>query len=169
MGGDMMKKIGLRTGYALAALVAGVLVASPVFADKPDWAGGGNKGKKHERDRDEGQKGGGSHQGRGGDHFSDRQRVAIREYYAAEFRGGRCPPGLAKKHNGCMPPGQAKKWGIGYVLPRDVVYYDLPPALSVQIGVAPPGYRYVRVAGDILMIAIGTSMVVDAIEDLGRR
>ena len=20
-----------------------------------------------------------------------------------------CPPGLAKKHNGCMPPGQAKK------------------------------------------------------------
>jgi len=23
--------------------------------------------------------------------------------------GGSCPPGLAKKHNGCMPPGQAKK------------------------------------------------------------
>jgi hypothetical protein len=23
--------------------------------------------------------------------------------------GGGCPPGLAKKHNGCMPPGQAKK------------------------------------------------------------
>jgi hypothetical protein len=23
--------------------------------------------------------------------------------------GGRCPPGLAKKHNGCMPPGLAKK------------------------------------------------------------
>ena len=22
---------------------------------------------------------------------------------------GGCPPGLAKKHNGCMPPGQAKK------------------------------------------------------------
>jgi hypothetical protein len=34
-------------------------------------------------------------------------------------RGG-CPPGLAKKHNGCMPPGQAKKlyrgqrWRSGY-------------------------------------------------------
>src|SRR6185437_9895583 len=31
-----------------------------------------------------------------------------------------CPPGLAKKHNGCMPPGQAKKlyrgqrWQSGY-------------------------------------------------------
>jgi hypothetical protein len=22
---------------------------------------------------------------------------------------GGCPPGLAKKHNGCMPPGQARK------------------------------------------------------------
>ena len=33
---------------------------------------------------------------------------------------GGCPPGLAKKHNGCMPPGQAKKlyrgerWRNGY-------------------------------------------------------
>lgn len=24
-----------------------------------------------------------------------------------------CPPGLAKKHNGCMPPGQAKKYYRG--------------------------------------------------------
>ena len=23
--------------------------------------------------------------------------------------GNNCPPGLAKKHNGCMPPGQARK------------------------------------------------------------
>jgi hypothetical protein len=29
-------------------------------------------------------------------------------------------------------------------------------------------YRYVRVASDILLIAVGTGMVVDAIEDLGR-
>jgi hypothetical protein len=33
---------------------------------------------------------------------------------------GDCPPGLAKKHNGCQPPGQAKKlyrgqrWQSGY-------------------------------------------------------
>ena len=26
---------------------------------------------------------------------------------------GGCPPGLAKKHNGCMPPGQAKKLRVG--------------------------------------------------------
>ena len=26
---------------------------------------------------------------------------------------GGCPPGLAKKHNGCLPPGQAKKLNRG--------------------------------------------------------
>jgi hypothetical protein len=26
---------------------------------------------------------------------------------------GGCPPGLAKKNNGCMPPGQARKLGRG--------------------------------------------------------
>jgi hypothetical protein len=31
---------------------------------------------------------------------------------------GACPPGLAKKHNGCMPPGQAKML-IGNRLPRE--------------------------------------------------
>lgn len=101
-------------------------------------------------------------------HFHDRQRTVIREYYHRELSGGRCPPGLAKKHNGCMPPGQAKKWQRGRVLTRDVVYYDLPPALVVELGTPPRGYKYVRVASDILMIAIGTSMVVDAIEDLSR-
>lgn len=28
--------------------------------------------------------------------------------------GRNCPPGLAKKNNGCMPPGQAKKMGQRY-------------------------------------------------------
>jgi len=75
---------------------------------------------------------------------------------------------LAKKHNGCMPPGQAKKWQLGRPLPRDVVYYAVPQALVVQIGPPPSGYRYVRVATDILLLAVGTGMVVDAIQDLGR-
>jgi Ni/Co efflux regulator RcnB len=34
--------------------------------------------------------------------------------------------------------------------------------------VPPEGHKFVRVASDILLIAIGTSLVVDAIEDLGR-
>ena len=36
---------------------------------------------------------------------------------------GGCPPGLAKKHNGCMPPGQAKKlYSIGQRWPGNYGY-----------------------------------------------
>ncbi len=151
----------IRINCALALLVSGILAAGPVMADKP---GGKVKDKDEERsehrDRDVR-----SAERR---HFEDRHRTVVLDYYAGEFRGGHCPPGLAKKHNGCMPPGQAKKWAFGRPLPRDVVYYEVPQPLVVQIGVPPSGYRYVRVAGDILMIAIGTGMVVDAIQDLGR-
>ena len=123
-----------------------------MLAEKPEWAGEGKgqgKGKKK--------------------HFDDDKRSHVRSYYEGEFRGGHCPPGLAKKHNGCMPPGQAKKWRVGRPLPQDVVFYEVPPALVVKIGVPPAGYKYVRVAADILMIAVGTRMVADAITDLGRR
>ena len=152
---------------ALACGIAVTLAAPPTLADKPEWAGGGKghedrddhpKGKGKGRDRDSVRRG----------HFEDRHRVAVHEYYDREYRSGHCPPGLAKKHNGCMPPGQAKRWTMGRPLPRDVVYYDVPPSLVVQIGAPPPGYRYVRVASDILMIAVGTGLVADAIQDLGR-
>lgn len=55
--------------------------------------------------------------------------------------GAGCPPGLAKKGNGCLPPGQARKifavgqrlqpaWHSGYELPRRyrAFYYDTPDA-----------------------------------------
>lgn len=99
-------------------------------------------------------------------YFEDRQRTVVRNYYAEEFRRGHCPPGLAKKRNGCMPPGLAKRWHIGERLPRDVVYYDLPAALLLEIGHAPAMHKYVRVGADILLIALGTGLVVDALEDL---
>jgi len=103
----------------------------------------------------------------GGQYFSDQHRTSVYNYYHDEYRGGRCPPGLAKKHNGCMPPGQARKWAIGRPLPRNVIYYDVPPPVLAGLGYPPPGYRFVRVASDILMIAIGTGLVKDAIYDLG--
>lgn len=98
--------------------------------------------------------------------FDGRQRAIAHEYFGPRFQSGRCPPGLSKKYNGCMPPGQAKQWRMGYPLARNVVFYDLPPHLMSRMGRPGPGYRYVRVAADILLIAVGTGMVVDAIEDL---
>lgn len=103
-----------------------------------------------------------------GVYFADRHRLHIREYYGTVQQRGHCPPGLAKRNNGCMPPGQARHWQMGRPLPRTVIYYDVPQPLVVQLGIPPAGYRYVRVAADILLIAIGTGIVIDAIQDLGR-
>lgn len=38
--------------------------------------------------------------------FNDSHRSLVIEYYGEQARSGRCPPGLAKKNNGCMPPAQ---------------------------------------------------------------
>jgi Ni/Co efflux regulator RcnB len=48
-----------------------------------------------------------------------------------------------------------------------LVLYPIPPQLQRSLGTPPAGYKYVRAASDILLIAVGTSMVVDAIQDLG--
>jgi len=100
-------------------------------------------------------------------HFGDSDRYIINNYYGGEFSRGRCPPGLARKHNGCMPPGQARRWNRGHPLPRDVVYYPLPYDLVQRLPPPPPRHRYVRVGGDVLLLS-GSSVVVDAIIDIGQ-
>jgi len=102
------------------------------------------------------------------DHFEDRHRVFANNYYSEQFRSGRCPPGLAKKHNGCMPPGLAKKWNVGQPLPRDVTWYPVPQSLVTQFGQPPAGYRYVRVGSDIVLMQTASRTVVDVIRNLGR-
>lgn len=152
-------------------LIVSTLFPAFVFADPPSWAGGG-KDKKEQRserkykdDHRENNTSGGRVSVNA--YFGDQQRIVIHDYYAEQFRKGHCPPGLAKKNNGCLPPGQAKKWRVGYPLPSDVRYYDLPPSVVIKLGTPPAGHKFVRVASDILLMAVGTSMVVDAIEDLG--
>lgn len=173
-----MKLVALKTKCAIALSIAAIFAVSPVMADKGDKGGKKDRGdqrderkndrKDDRRDGDRNSSNDRDHRSEGdGRHFQPQQHVLVRDYYAEHYRGRGCPPGLAKKNNGCMPPGQAKKWRVGYQLPRDVVYYSVPAALVVQIGPPPSGHRYVRVAGDILMIAIGTGLVVDAISDLG--
>ena len=153
----------------LALALAGMLAAAPALADKPSWAG--EKGGKARAERPAGEeREGASAKGRAAPvaHFGDQHRNAVREYYGERAASGRCPPGLAKKNNACLPPGQAKKWALGRPLPRDVIFYEVPRPLIERLGPPPSGYRYVRVASDILIIAVGTAMVVDAIQDLSR-
>lgn len=134
---------------------------TPSLADKPEWAGQGNHKKSATQAT-------ASVEVRPGGYFGDDQRSAARSYYGQQATQGRCPPGLAKKNNGCQPPGQAKQWTTGQRLPSTVTYYTVPNEVVLRLGVPPSGYKYVRVANDMLLIAIGTSMVVDAIEDLMR-
>jgi Ni/Co efflux regulator RcnB len=156
-------------GYQLPlVLLAGLFLSAPTIAERPDGVG---KDKNYKQSQ--------KHKSRGtyehdrdrsltlNAYFDDRRRMIIRDYYAQELHRGRCPPGLAKKHNGCMPPGQAKKWRRGYPLPRDVIFHDLPPRIVIELGIPPAGYRYVRVAQDILLITTGVGIVIDAVNDLG--
>jgi len=168
-----------RTVRLILAAVS-ITFSAQAIADKPPWAGGGghDKHRQNERRYDRDDRRGDDHYKHdhdkqrldfsGGRYFIDRHKIVIRDYYDNRYRAGRCPPGLAKKHNGCMPQGQVKNWQIGHPLPRNVIFYDLPPTVLYSIGPPPPGYRFVRVASDILMIAVGTGMVIDAINDLGR-
>lgn len=184
-----MKTNHLKKHHTFSLLLSGLLfsgvmlVSYSAYAEKPA-SHPQEKGKHGRGDSDE-RRGGDRHgEGRSHDdrsyddrrdrdnisislHFGDRQRGIVHDYYDRDYRSGSCPPGLAKKRNGCIPPGQARKWSRGHPLPRDVVFYDLPPRLVVELGAPPAGHKYVRVAADILLIAVGTSMVVDAIEDLG--
>lgn len=182
-----MERFNLKKNCALALVFAGIMAVGQTYADKPSGAGGG-KGEKNNRSENSGRMERSDNKGnehRGGDrnsrrdddgsrsrvsaHFGDRHWERVNHYYSEQFRGGNCPPGLAKKHNGCMPPGQAKRWSVGQPLARSVVYYDVPPALVVEFGPPPRGQRYVRVDSDILLIALGTGLVIDGIQNLGRR
>lgn len=163
----MNRHLKLSVRLCVFSLVT-LFAATPAAADPP-W-GEGSQGNKHDK------KSAGNHKDRQDDsrresgkiYFGDDNRRIIHDYYGALFRAGKCPPGLAKKNNGCLPPGQAKKWAIGQPLPPGLRHYDLPNDLLTRLPAAPSGHRYVRVAADILLIAIGTSMIVDAIEDIGR-
>lgn len=168
-----MLRIARKANRLLVIILVGILATTgTVLAEKPS---GGKNGKHNQQEKDKGKevKESGHSDTRQGDdmtrhtYFSTQHRDVIQKYYVDQYRSGKCPPGLAKKHNGCMPPGQAKKWRLGHPLPRDVIYYDLPHSVTLQLGIPPAGHRFVRVASDVLMIAVGSGLVVDAIDDLG--
>ena len=144
-----------RILFAAAALA--VVLPTAAVADKPAKVRGKGKG----------------HASEPGDdvqvtvHFDARQREIVRDYFVRTHGRDNCPPGLAKKNNGCLPPGQAKKaYAIGRAVPPSVIVRELPPELSVRLGPAPRGYRYAVVDGDLVKLALGTALVVDAIEGL---
>src|SRR5947207_3305346 len=96
-GGPAVRTISI----ALVAVVSLVL-AAPAFAqkDKDDKPGHGRGGPPDRA----GPPSSAPHASGGQPVIviSDRDRNAAYSYYRTEYAAGRCPPGLAKKDNGCL-------------------------------------------------------------------
>lgn len=176
----------LRT---LTVASTALLIASgSAYADKPE-KGNGNQGKNKERgeqrEQKDGRKGNGNEKGGGNGtgkraegrdsgqggvsvsfNFGSTETRIVRDYYGGQVAKGKCPPGLAKKGNGCQPPGQAKQWQKGRALGSDVRYYDIPNELRIRLPAPPLNHKYVQLGTDLLLIAVGTAIVVDAIDGI---
>jgi hypothetical protein len=172
-----MLRLISRTGLCLSVIaglgLATTTLPSPAIADKPAHAGKGNGHGKH--------KGGNSnkaHKNKGNAPaaaaqsnssidvnivFDTGAKQAVRSHYSNSYAGKSCPPGLAKKNNGCLPPGQDKKYNRGDVVPASVTLYRLPGALEVKLKPLPAGYVYRYVDGEVLVVAEAARKVIDAV------
>lgn len=167
--------------HRIAALaITSLLVAAPAFAkgkgDDDNGHGNGKGNGKHSQKfeaRDSEGKGSDKAEKRErkdiqpGTHFNDQNRTVVRQYYSQTYSNGKnCPPGLAKKNNGCMPPGQARNWAVGQPVPRGVTLYSVPQPVIVQLPAAPYGYRYSRIGNDIVLVQQQNNVIVDIIQGL---
>lgn len=112
----------MRTTIALAALLSAAF-AMPALAEKHDTSrrqGHPDKTATHTtgHGNENGQVRGAARRDtpqvatadpRGTRVVTDRNRNVFPMYQRNPFAAGHCPPGLANKHNGCLPPGQARK------------------------------------------------------------
>lgn len=167
-------------------LCAGVAV--PAFADNDKGRGNGpgnagNAGKADRRD-DDSDRGRGAvapvpmHRAATGNAVVvpyqqvivvDHDRSLVQTYYRSEYAAGRCPPGLAKKNNGCLPPGQAKKmWRIGQPLPPGVAWHPIQRDLWTQLTPPPYGYDYVQVDDNIVLMATTSRVIAALLGNIGR-
>lgn len=125
---------------------------------------------KHDNDRDGRDWRRGRDDDRRYDHDHDRVRIQISQPNVIVVRErlqpyyySKCPPGLRRKHNGCLPPGHAKNYYIGQPLPTYVEYWAVPRDVLVSLPPAPYGTRYIWVDRDILLISEASKLVLDAV------
>ena len=99
--------------------------------------------------------------------ISDKDRVAIRDHFAALMAKGNCPPDLQKTPAGCVATAP-KTWAVGKVLPGGVVAHPLPDPLLAKLTPPPGGYRYGRTGSDVLLLAVSGNMVMDDVDFLAK-
>ena len=182
-----MKNAKKSLGIATLA-IASLLMAGTAFAKNQgdDNEKGGNKhGQKHEEKRekheDKREKRADKAESKAaknvetrkredikqGTYFNDQQRTSAREYYTTTYKDGkRCPPGLAKKNNGCLPPGQVRNLAVGQPVPTNVTVYSVAQPVIRMLPPAPVGYRYSRIGNDIVLVQQQNNIIVDIIQGL---
>ncbi len=153
----------MLTLSAAAFLLAGTAMAR----DNGRGHGHGQDKNKDKHEEKQDQQHGKREEVRQGAYFNDQQRGYVQQYYRRQYAQGRnCPPGLAKKNNGCMPPGQARKWAVGQPIPAGVVVYPVPQPILVRLPPPPSGYLYARLGGDIALVFRQNNLIVDIIVGL---
>jgi len=133
---------------SLFAAVLAALAVGPVLAD-----GGHGHGRGHD-------------DGDGHDRGREEVRVIEQPVVIAgprEFHRA-CPPGLAKRHNGCLPPGQVGRVVVGEALPPGAVFV-VPRRIRTTLPPPPAGYRYAVVNNQVVLVSSG-NLVVDIIRSL---
>lgn len=63
-----------------------------------------------------------------------------------------------------LPPGQAKKWARGQYLPKTIIWTPAPAIIIAKLKPVPPGHRYVVIDGQVLLIALATGLILDALD-----
>jgi Ni/Co efflux regulator RcnB len=146
----------------ICVLSASAVLSIPVYAEKPDSPGNSDHSSSSKK---------GSSNPTGDQnlnvlqhYFNTDRSTVINNYYSEARKSGKCPPGLAKKNNGCQPPGQAKKWRTGEYFPHGTPYHDLPSALLAELGRTPEGRKVIQVGTDILLISIATGRILDVLD-----
>lgn len=158
----------LRNALCLSLLLATSLYYQPALAEKGGHGKGHSKGHGHKHSHDDEDYDRGDWHDEHEHHsrnsysvvFGGDDRVLIREYLVREY-GSSCPPGLAKKHNGCLPPGHAKRYYIGQ--PLHAEWQPVPSGLLEVLTPVPMGYQYVMVDKDVLLISEASKKVIDAV------
>ena len=134
-----MSRAMIRAG----CFAAGLLLSSTVAqAQKPEQA----KGGKHEAGTEAASTATGI--------FTSAERRTISDYFAHHpYTPKPLPPGIAKKiaRGGTLPPGIAKRY--------------LPQNLLVQLP-ARPGYQWVVVDNDVVLIVAATGLIADILSDV---
>ena len=100
----------------------------------------------------------------------DRNGDGVDDRTGQRYGANACPPGLAKKNNGCLPPGQARKmFSEGQRIPTGYDFYtpyaQIPATYQSQYALDPNG-RYIYRDSRLYVVDPATQLVTRVIDGL---